>query len=143
MKSLFLPIALYSLFCLVLSCTGSSPDEHLIQKLATYRSTSPTNQTEIFYIVSEYDCELCLGHIIDWAENYANTKVIQTGIFFQSDASNEQLDSTKLVARDLIKWTVTHDPSLFELLGASYPSIESPYAIEVFDGAINSIRTIK
>jgi len=143
MKHLSLSITLYGLLFLVMSCEKSAPDKRLIQALAPYTSTSTTQQTEIFYIVSSYDCELCLGHIVDWAEDYARSTGIQTGIFFKSMDADVEIDSTTLVAPNLINWTITHDPSLFELLGASHPDIESPYAIEVFDGEINSIRSIK
>lgn len=118
-------------------------NREVLNLLKLYSAQNETQTTQVFYVVSEYDCDLCIGHIPDWAENYSMEETKQIGIYFRSPSKESRFDSTILLSKELISWNITTDIQLYELLGKNYPEIKAPYVIEIFQSKLVSVRTLQ
>lgn len=135
-------IVFFFIFCC--SCSLVKQDKaEVLDLLKLFSAQSEPQATQVFYIVSEYDCDLCIGQIPDWAENYSMEETKQIGIYFRSPSKESRFDSTELLSKELISWNITTDIQLYELLGKNYPEVKAPYVIEIFQSKIVSVRTLQ
>lgn len=98
----------------------------------------------ICYIVTEYDCNLCIESIYRWHEDVKKyPQLTQSGIIYVKN-KDEIIDSVvvRLNLPDDINWHITSEVSLFELLAEKFPAVKSPRAVGVFNGKITFVKSI-
>ena len=130
-------------FLLVGCSSNKNVDDELLNKINELVQKD-NNDDFICYIVTEYDCSLCIESIYLWQKDVeGKSNLFQGGIIYVNN-DNESINSVtkRLKLPDGINWHITSDAEFFEFLAKKFPNVKPPRVIYVTDGKIGFVKSI-